>query len=50
LTAHGVFSLERDVLQRRGRPALYGMPCAAPFLDIGIPEDLARANNVLEAK
>jgi len=52
LTGHtGVFSLERDVLQPGVDDLrLYGMPCAAPFLDIGIPEDLARANNVLEAK
>lgn len=42
------FSLEQDVLEKEsGHGRLYGEVFDEPFLDIGIPEDYARAENFL---
>lgn len=39
------FSLESDVLQKKvGNAAIYGFVCSVYFIDIGIPEDFAKAN------
>lgn len=44
------FSLEQDVLEKEaGTGALAGMLFDAPFLDIGVPEDYARAPEFLAA-
>jgi D-glycero-alpha-D-manno-heptose 1-phosphate guanylyltransferase len=44
----GAFSLEREVLQAGlGRLAIAGLAMEAPFIDIGIPEDFARAQTLL---
>jgi len=42
------FSLEQDVLEKEaGQGRLFGAVFDAPFLDIGIPEDYARASEFL---
>ncbi|HQF56055.1 MAG TPA: nucleotidyltransferase family protein [Fibrobacteria bacterium] len=46
----GRFSLEQDVLEKEaGAGALAGVVFDAPFLDIGIPEDYAKAADFLAA-
>ena len=40
-------SLERDVFQALAPGTLHGVTSGAPFIDIGTPEDLARAEDVL---
>jgi len=47
LPAKGVLSLERDVLAVWVGQGLYGFSQPGPFLDIGIPEDYARAERFL---
>ncbi|HOF20747.1 MAG TPA: nucleotidyltransferase family protein [Bacteroidales bacterium] len=43
-----VFSLEKDFLEKNaGKSVLKGMIFGDPFLDIGIPEDYAKAEEVL---
>lgn len=43
-----VFSLEKDILEKNaGKPFLKGMIFDEPFLDIGIPEDYAKAEKML---
>jgi len=41
-------SLEREILAAGPDQGLYGFPQSGPFLDIGIPEDYARAERFLE--
>jgi D-glycero-alpha-D-manno-heptose 1-phosphate guanylyltransferase len=45
-------SLEEDILPFAlgARKRVYGMECAGRFLDIGVPEDYARAAGALEAR
>jgi NDP-sugar pyrophosphorylase family protein len=47
LPAKKPLSLERDVLAVWVGQGLYGFPQPGPFLDIGIPEDYARAEQFL---
>ncbi|NLA49179.1 MAG: D-mannose-1-phosphate guanyltransferase, partial [Bacteroidales bacterium] len=42
-----VFSLEKDILEKNaGKSTLKGMIFDEPFLDIGIPEDYAKAEDI----
>jgi NDP-sugar pyrophosphorylase family protein len=40
-------SLERDVFQALAPGTIHGVTSDAPFIDIGTPDDLARAEGVL---
>ena len=47
LAADRAISLERDVLPRLLDRGVYGLICSGLFIDIGIPEDLERAQTLL---
>jgi D-glycero-alpha-D-manno-heptose 1-phosphate guanylyltransferase len=50
-SGQGPVSLEEDILPMalRAKKRLYGLECGGRFLDIGVPEDYARAAGVLGA-
>lgn len=43
----GAFSFEQDFLARRASMSLRTFPASGQFIDIGVPEDYARANSEL---
>jgi len=46
LPAKTAISLERDVFPRLLDRGVYGIVCSGPFIDIGIPDDLKRAQTM----
>ena len=46
-TPDGNFSFETDLLQKPNFASLQGVPCTGHFIDIGIPEDYARAQTLV---
>jgi NDP-sugar pyrophosphorylase family protein len=47
LPADRIISLEHDVFPRLLDRGVYGLVCTGLFIDIGIPEDLERAQTLL---